>query len=252
MAIKRANSGDALRDHLTADTWNAFVDTANGFQARINVGLGPTAIAREQPNATVLVKNSTGANQSRGAILAVDGPLITPTANQTEFNARVAFNGIVPTASYHGRFVVLREAIPNGQLGLAAIDGVVQTVVEISHTWLKRADVTASSTAKLTAKPEGTAEILWIESGTGTKKALVRLGACRDAVVFGKPTATIAAGSSGTVKVWNAGSETTYTIPSVQFSWMTGGEQITSGKQVMATWFTDELVWRITGAECEA
>ncbi len=252
MSIKRANRGDAVVEHLTAETWNTFVDTANGFQSRINVGLSPTSSPRESPAVTVLVRNSTGANQPIGAVLALDGPLVTPTANLSEFNSRVGFNGITPTASYHGKFVVLREATKNGELGLAALSGIVQAKVEISHTWLRRCDITPSSSAKLTAKPEGTAEIIWIETGTGTKNAIVRLACCRDAVVFGKPTASIAAGTTGTVKVWNAGAETTYTISNVNFNWMTGGQQISSGKQVMATWFSDELVWRITGAECEA
>jgi len=250
--IEKANAGDPISSHLKASTWNAFVDVANKFRNRVDVGLELGAGNSEDPAHTVMVKNNSGADLVAGSILALNGPIISPTENIRAFKTRIGFLGVTPAASNHGQFVVLREPIGSGRIGLAALTGVVQTKVEISHTWLKRCDITAGSTTKLTAKPEGSAQILWIESGTGEKNALVRLNACRDAVAFGKPASNIAAGSTATITLWVAGAATTYTVSGVEFSWMTGGQQISAGKQVMLQWFADELKWRITGAECEA
>lgn len=252
MSIKRANSGDLIADHLKADTWNAFVDVANGFRSIINVGPGATGIPVESSASTVIVRNDTTSAREPGEILALGAPLVLPSVNATTFSQRMGFAGTVPTSSSHGKFAVLQEPIAAGKLGLAAVAGVVAVTVEISHDWLTRADVTPSLATKLTATPNGTAEILWIESGTGTKKALVRLAARSTAVVVGKTIATVSDGStSATVQVWRNGASTTYQITGVYFNWMTGGQQISSGKQVVATWFDADQIWRITGAECE-
>jgi hypothetical protein len=80
----------------------------------------------------------------------------------------------------------------------------------------------------------------------------VRLGANRDAVVLGKTTAPVTVGSTAnSIAVWHGGVATGLSLSGVRFDWMTGNEQISSGKQVLCTWFADEKVWRITGAECE-
>lgn len=253
MSIKRANAGEPISDHLKAETWNAFVDAANGFRSIINVGAGAGDTPREKPASTVLVRNDTSLAREPGEILALGTPLVLPSENANTFASRIAFAGTTPTASSHGKFAVLQEPIAAGKMGFAAIAGVVAVTVEISHDWLTRADVTPGFSSKLTAKPNGTAEILWIESGTGTKKALVRLAARSTAVVVGKTIAPVADGSTtAIVQVWRGGAATTYQISGVYFNWMTGGQQISNGKQVMATWFDGEQIWRITGAECEA
>lgn len=253
MSIKKANSGDAISDHLRADTWNAFVDTANGFRSVVNVGPGATGTPREKPAATILVRNDSALQRDRGEILAIGEPLVLPSVNSRTFAQRIGFSGNVPSASDHGKFAILEEPIAPGKLGFAVIAGVVATTVEISHDWLTRADITPGFASKLTAKPNGTAEILWIESGTGTKNALVRLAARSSASVIGKTIAPVADGSTtAIVQVWRNGAATTYQIDNVYFNWMTGGQQISNGKQVVATWFDSEKIWRITGAECEA
>lgn len=253
MSIPKANAGDPIGDHLKADTWNAFVDAANGFQSVVHVGPGASRYPRERPAATVLVRNATTLQKDPGEILALGAPLVLPSVNAKTFASRIAFEGTLPTAADHGRFAVLQEPIAAGKMGFAAVAGVVAVTVEISHDWLKRADITPGFATKLTAKPNGTAEILWIESGTGTKKALVRLAARSSATVIGKTIAPVSDGSTtAIVQVWRNGAATTYQISGVYFNWMTGGQQISNGKQVMATWFDSEQIWRITGAECEA
>jgi hypothetical protein len=123
--------------------------------------------------------------------------------------------------------------------------------VNISHSFLRRADISPGTTAYLDATPNGSAQILWIEAGTGQKWAAVRLGALRDAIVIGKPIADVTPGGTGEVTVWNNGTPTGYSIPGVKGDWMMSGQQITADKQTMVGWFAEERLWRFIGAECE-
>ncbi len=69
-------------------------------------------------------------------------------------------------------------------------------------------------------------------------------------VKIGKADADITVGSTGTVSIWRAGVDTTEN-ETASLDWMAGTTQVSLGKEVMITWFADEGIWRITGAECE-
>ena len=68
---------------------------------------------------------------------------------------------------------------------------------------------------------------------------------------IGKADADIAVGTTGTISIWRDGSDTTEN-ETAKLDWMAGTTQVSSGKEVMITWFADEGIWRITGAECES
>ena len=70
-------------------------------------------------------------------------------------------------------------------------------------------------------------------------------------VKIGKADADITADSTGTVSIWRAGVDTTENVEDVELDWMHGGTKVSAGKEVMITFFADEGIWRITGAECE-
>lgn len=69
-------------------------------------------------------------------------------------------------------------------------------------------------------------------------------------VKIGKADAAIAVGATGTISIWRNGSDTTEN-EDADLDWMAGSTQVSAGKEVMITWFADEGIWRITGAECE-
>ena len=69
-------------------------------------------------------------------------------------------------------------------------------------------------------------------------------------VKIGKADADIAVGATGTISIWRNGSDTTEN-EDADLDWMAGSTQVSAGKEVMITWFADEGIWRITGAECE-
>lgn len=73
---------------------------------------------------------------------------------------------------------------------------------------------------------------------------------------IGRTATTFTPGNSGTVNIWRrGGGGPILTAPLEQetawLDWMHGSEAVSSGKEVIITWFEDEQVWRITGAECE-
>lgn len=64
--------------------------------------------------------------------------------------------------------------------------------------------------------------------------------------------ATIAAGGSGTVRVWVNGAVTSPTQDlTAYYTWMdAGGSDLTSGMEALVEYFRDEQKWVITNAEC--
>ena len=70
-------------------------------------------------------------------------------------------------------------------------------------------------------------------------------------VKIGKADADITVGSTGTISIWRNGIDTGENIENVDLDWMAGATDVSAGKEVMITWFADEGLWRITGAECE-
>ena len=69
-------------------------------------------------------------------------------------------------------------------------------------------------------------------------------------VKIGKADSDISVDTTGTISIWRAGVDTTENV-SAKLDWMAGTTQVSSGKEVMITYFADEAIWRITGAECE-
>ena len=69
----------------------------------------------------ILVKNTSGQDQDRFAVLGIDAPIIAPGAdgNEEEFKRQVALSCVTPTAEHAGRFVVLQEPLADGAIGRA-------------------------------------------------------------------------------------------------------------------------------------
>jgi hypothetical protein len=127
----------------------------------------------------VLVRNDTEAPQSQFAVLGISAPVVTPADNELEFKGRVALSCVVPTGDHSGRFVVLYEPIPAGEMGRAYAAGVcpVRVTVTSADADKRRADVSTGQTATLSLSDSGSAAILWREDAWGNEAwAVVRLG----------------------------------------------------------------------------
>ncbi len=89
---------------------------------------------------------------------------------------------VMPTSDHLGKFVVLNEPLTSGGIGRAYIDGACPASVDIVNESDRFADVVPDSTT-LRSGPTGAAEILWAEEGTGTKWAIIRLGAAPQTLI---------------------------------------------------------------------
>lgn len=174
--MKKVKAGDDL--NIPAQTFNTFIDAARDYQNRSrNTGQTPRDAFRQA--GIVLVKNASGYDCDRFGILGIKEPLITPTDNADEFKNRIALDARTPYATpYWGKFVILLEPLANGAIGSACAAGISQAKIDVQDEDDLFADVKDSDRAKLQSYPTGSARILWKETGTGEKWAIVKLGLC--------------------------------------------------------------------------
>lgn len=159
-SFKKVQPGDKLR--IPAAAYNAFIDSALDLRSR-QQNQGRTPQASYRTSGLVLVKNASGADQERFAVLGVDAPIYTPEDNLDSFKNKVALVGVVPTVQDHyGRFVVLLEPLKAGSIGMAYGTGVcpVRLHVPVGGEDFRFADVRQGKTV-LVASHAGSAEILW-------------------------------------------------------------------------------------------
>lgn len=119
------------------------------------------------------IQNGTGSAVSQYGILKLNGMVVTPTDNEVGFLQKQVFDTTTPTADCD--FCVTQRAIPAGQFGPALISGVTVCTIQVSDASHTHA-VAGTVTTKLDSATSGPAEILWKESGTGEKKAMIRIG----------------------------------------------------------------------------
>ncbi|MBN1553954.1 MAG: hypothetical protein JXA11_04360 [Phycisphaerae bacterium] len=188
MSLKKVQSGQPMR--IKADTFNSIIDATRAYKERQQSG-GRPAIREHSDSNIVLVKNASGVDAERFGVLGIDGPIILPSENLSEFENRVTFSCSTPVAGTHeGKFVVLAEPIKAGAIGKALALGVTPVQISVTAESDKYADI--GDAAKLTSGASGAAQILWKESGTGTKWAVVRLGGGdgeTEYIGYGKPAA---------------------------------------------------------------
>ena len=173
-AMRKVRSGEPLA--IPAQAYNAFIDAATDFRNR-TASTGRHATPSTRQADIVLVRNDSGAPQDQFAVLGIDTPVIDPADNESEFTSRVVLSCVTPAVDTHeGRFVILAEPLAGGMMGRAYIAGVCPVQVNVSdeaHTFATIIDADATQLASATS---GSAQILWKESGTGTKWAIVRIG----------------------------------------------------------------------------
>lgn len=205
----------------TAEQWNAAQDAASAQRAKRFGGDAGDAVAEGFSPVVINVKNVSGGALQRFAVVKINDALITPTESQSEFEARVAFDVTTPGAA-SDYVAILLEPIRSNKIGRAVISGAVQVQVNVTNAGHKYATPTAADATKLTsaaAASQGAVEILWKESGTGTKWAVVRLG-----------TLVAPSGGGGSITVQDDSGSPSYTgITTVQIEPTSAWDIVTSG-----------------------
>jgi len=174
--LRKVRPGEPLR--IPAAAYNAFVDAAHLARRFSSDSRGDSNLPPIHEH-LVLVRNDTGDDLPRFGAMGIAGPIIEPgeEGNTDEFKRRAALIGalITVTDDYAGRFVVAREPIPSGRIGLAVVRGVTPSIVNIVSEEHFHAD-TYPDEQHLRSGFAGAARILWKEEGVGLKLAVIEIG----------------------------------------------------------------------------
>jgi hypothetical protein len=191
--FKRVAGGQPVS--FKASTWNAMLDSAEDFSRRRPGGatseFGGGPVSRTEFH----IKNNADSAVDRFGVLGISGLLISNADNPDEFKTRITFTGVSPaSASHTGKFVVAVEPINPGEIGRCVLNGLTQVKVNMIESGQRWADVLDGDATQLESGNVGTAQILYAESGTGTKWAVVRLGMVPGEVVVKVRTAEAGGG----------------------------------------------------------
>ena len=148
---------------IPAEAYNAFIDAARAVREHKVFGTEASQFFRQ--SGIVKVKNVSGSDQARFAVLGVTEPIILPADNPAEFKRQVTFEGVVPAKNDHkGKFAVLLEPIADGKIGLAVVAGVVPVRLQVDPEQLYDcAEIIHGDTQKLQNLPHGSARVLWVQ-----------------------------------------------------------------------------------------
>lgn len=174
--LRKVSAGEPLA--IPAATYNAFVDAAMDYRNRMASGGGDPWKLFAQ-NGIIRVRNDAPTPQPQFAVMGIAAPLILPTDHEQEFRNSVALSCVEPLESHQGRFVVLAEPLPAGEMGRAYVAGVCPARVRVgaSDGDLRSADIVVGQSSVLGLRAQGSAAILWREdTASGDVWAVVRLG----------------------------------------------------------------------------
>ena len=244
--LKKVLPGQELA--IPAEAYNAFVDAA--MACRGNRSLGTSVSTPGGLSSSVIkVKNNTAGALDRFAAVGLESLAITPSGSLENFQNTPVINVLAPGSSmYLGKFAVLQEPLAANYLGDAVVSGVTVSQITMNHASHDRADVDPAGGASLVSAYYGAAEILYVESGTGSKWAVLRLGSFVAPLLKAKAGAQIAVGGSGSVTIYRNGSATESVT--AYLNWMDGNQAVAANSELLIQYFRDEAKWIIVGAEC--
>lgn len=259
-AFRKVRPGEPIK--IAAQAWNQVIDQVV-TRPRFDASTSPYPAINFQ----VRCRNSTSGDVARWGVLQITGVLETPTgatgasgatgsmdAGTMSFLAYPGIVGVTPTDTAGARYVVATQPIKAGEIGMAAIDGVVQVKLDIQSASDNFATVKSGSVEQMKTASSGDASVLWKEGGTGVKWGLVRIGAgSGGGVKVGKITGTWTKG--GTQTVWE------YTGGGAQASGPSGPLRLTGVNRFAtvnasgsaAKWVAVSSIdstWHLIAAEC--
>ena len=174
--VKKVRSGEGVV--IQASTWNSFIDAAN-YVKESRQGQGGRAVRSGVGGGVVLVKNAEGELRERFSALVLCDVAVTPNANEDEFvSCAPVFVGQKMTDEREGRpYAILLEPVAAGEIGRAALLGIVPAKVSVQDADDQYAVPTPGSSAgALQSSPTGVARIVWKAGGTGVQWTLLQLG----------------------------------------------------------------------------
>lgn len=179
--LLRVQPGQSVKQALSAQAWNRLVDSANWVDEQRTVSRLPAGF--EEPRRLIVrVLNATEDPVDRYGILGLDGPIITPDADEGVFLEEITFRGVAPLVPDHqAKFGVLIDPLAAGEIGRAILDGLAIVRLDVQSEGHRYAEVAASQTDHLQSAACASAQILWTapagsEEDGAPRWAIVRLG----------------------------------------------------------------------------
>ena len=176
---KKHQPGDPFRP--SAEWLNGLADAARAFHLGELSRPDPESLPATGHGPILVEVPSSAGNQVELAPMALRAPIFPPDNPERigTFSTTIGFGVAVAEAADvgPGKIAVLLEPIRAGEIGLAVVSGAVPCRVNVTNAAHGYADLTAGGAVSLTSGASGPARILWQESGTGLKWAVVLLGA---------------------------------------------------------------------------
>ena len=110
-------------------------------------------------------------------MLGLDSPLFDPETALSDFQSAPAFNGVTPAVEHFNKFCILLQSLAADDVGYAVASGVTVAYLNVAHEDDQYARALIGENTCLGTRATGEARILWKQSGTGYKWAIVRIGA---------------------------------------------------------------------------
>jgi len=156
---------------IPAATYNAMLDAAQAHRNR-RINLTPRGPSFD--SLYVYVENATGKSLDRFSIVGLDGP--SETQNLDVFCNRIVFKGVIPKAKHKGKFAVLQQDASQNMIVRACVYGATIARVKVAgDTEPKYCDIKENETDSL-ASGGGGAEVLWSDTSTQNRWAIIRIG----------------------------------------------------------------------------
>ena len=245
--LEEVTAGELLAP--SASDWNAAMRMIKANRLGGSSGAGELRSSLSTAH-QVLIRNDTGEDLDRFHIAGLGDPVFTPSDSLAAFTNNFAFQGVAPDEAYRGKIAITSQPIASGKIGQAYIDGIVPCRVNVTNEIIDRADMLDEDVTQLETSLVGACQIVWKESGTGTKWCLVRLQPPQDVNLWGKASGTIAANSEGTVRIWRNGIDTGIDLVAT-LATFDGNQAISDGKEVGLKYYAYERKIRIVHADCE-
>lgn len=171
-----------IRNRVTPGPGKVLTDEYNAFLRNLRkpdrTPGGP--VGELYPPLICYVRNDTAFTCDAFTVLGLNGPVITRAQDDVEFRNSITFKGVTPDSDDHeGKYCILQEPIKSGEQGRAVMAGVSWAQLSITSADDEFAEIEDATRSHLKTGSEGSAKILYKESGTGTNKwGLVYLYCC--------------------------------------------------------------------------
>lgn len=159
---------------VKAETWNSFINAAEFVKQR-QADMNSQTGRRDTKSGTVMLRNGTDEALGQFALVCIGDLIITPTDNEQEFrNKTPVFEAVPLSGSNKDKpFAVLQKPLAKKECGIALVAGITPAKINVSSESHEYAEASADG---LKSSDSGAVRILWKESGTGEKWAIVNLG----------------------------------------------------------------------------